>query len=380
MDNNPVPSKTTNIIESRILAMARSDAGIYGQRLLVHLVKKTQQYIRGENFDKVTNKECIEVGLWGDAVFQFHISDILRGEDDKNYTIAKKAINALLDSKLVFEDDNVYEATHILGRATIRKNTGVVEVLVMNTVWQAMLDFSRGYYYYNPDVAIRLTSEYALILYKQLPGQTKPLSYSFDKLRELFNITDKYKRNSDIIDKVLKVAKDELDAVSPFSFSYEKYYSSKNNESSKRGRKACLGVTITPCKILQNQTTADVVKQVDSSLLLDKELREKLQKFGFDYGGIKANQRVFEMAVKTMGNDKYMNWLNEIAYKALHANNPQGYVVNATRNMLQKKPATISNPQKPSVKTSAPPMQGEQSLRNVKRLKAILENTFNEFK
>ena len=81
-----------------------------------------------------------------------------------------------------------------------------------------------------------------------------------------------------------------------------------------------------------------------------------------------------------MGNIGYMDWLNEIAYKALHANNPQGYVVNATRNMLHKKPATIPNPQKPSVKTSAPPMQGEQSLRNVKRVKALIENTFNEFK
>ena len=119
---------------------------------------------------------------------------------------------------------------------------------------------------------------------------------------------------------------------------------------------------------------------VDSSFLLDKKLRETLQKFGFDYGGIKANQLVFEKAVKTMGNIGYMNWLDEIAHKALRANNPQGYVVNATRNMLHKKPATISNPQKPSVKTSAPPMQGEQSFRNVKLLKAIIENTFNEFK
>ena len=380
-----VEQKAKNIIESKILAMARSDAGIYGQRLLVRLVQMTQQYVRGDNLDQVLNKERIEVGLWGDALIRFRVSSILSSEDDKNHTMAKKAINALIDSKLEFENDDVYETTHILGRAKLYKNTGIAEILVMSTVWQAMLDFSKGYFQYDPDVAVRLTSEYALILYKQLRGQTKPLTYSFDKLRELFHIKDKYKKNADIIDKVLKPAKDELDEISSISFSYQKAYSSgadKAKVAPKRGRTACIGVTITPVHLTRNDKTDELARKVDISMILSRELRGVLQnKFDFEYGGMKANISLFDSAIKQLGENGYMDWLDTIAPQALRANNPQGYVVNATRQMLNKKFGIIINPEKPVVENSAPSRKGiQQSLANQGPLGGLFGSILDDMK
>lgn len=378
MSGELVEQKAKNIIESKILAMARSDAGIYGQRLLVRLVQMTQQYVRGDNFDQVLNKERIEVGLWGDALIRFRVSSILSGEDDKNHTMAKKAINALIDSKLEFENDDVYETTHILGRAKLYKHTGVAEIVVMSTVWQAMLDFSKGYFQYDPDVAVRLTSEYALILYKQLRGQTKPLTYS-EKLRDMFHIKDKYKKNADIIDKVLKPAKEELDEISSISFSYQKAYSSaseKAKEAPKRGRTACFGVTITPVHLTRNDKTDELARKVDISMILSRELRDMLQnKFDFEYGGMKANISLFDAAIKQLGEDGYMDWLNKIAPQALRANSPQGYIVNATRQMLSKKFGIIINPEKPIVEPSAPSRQGiQKSLANQGPLGGLFGN------
>lgn len=340
MASDLTANKATNIIESQILAKARSDAGIYGQRLLVRLVEMTQKYIRGDNFDHVINAERIEVGLWGDALIRFRIGSILSDEEDNNYTVAKKAIGALMDSKLTFEDENVYETTHILGSAKIYKKPGIMEIKVMSTVWQAMLDFTKGFVQYDPDVAVRLTSEYSLILYKQLRNQSKPLTYSFEKLREKFHIEGKYQKNADIIDKVLKPAKEELDAISSISFTYQKAYSSKpkDGESPKRGRKACIGVTITPVRLTKNDKTEALIREVSPGMVLGRELTDILKnKYGFDYGGIKANLPLFDTAVKQMGENGYLDWMDGIAPAALRSGNPAGYLINATRKMLTEK-------------------------------------------
>lgn len=238
--------------ESQIFAIVRNDAGIYGQRLFVRLVELTQKYIRGDNFDKVINKERIEVNNRGDALFRFRVNSILSGENDNNYTAAKKAIRALMNSIITFEDDN---ATRILGSAKIFKNQGIIEIKVMRTVWQAMLDFTQGFVEYEPDIAVRLKSEYALILYKQLINQRSPLTYSFEKLRKLFHIEDKYKKNADILNKVLKPAKEELDAFSNISFTYETVYAVKPTDCNgfKRGRMTCIGVRITPVHITKHK-------------------------------------------------------------------------------------------------------------------------------
>lgn len=377
-------NKARNIIESRILARARSDAGIYGQRLLVRLVEMTQKYIRGDNFDKVLNKERIEVNLWGDALFRFRVNSILSSENDNNYTVAKKAIEALMNSRLTFEDEDVYETTHILGSAKIFKNQGIMEIQVMHTVWQAMLDFTKGFVQYDPDVAIRLTSEYALILYKQLRNQQNPLTYSFEKLRKLFHIEDKYKKNADILDKVLKPAKEELDAISSISFAYEKVYSLKPTDRLQRGRKACIGVKITPIHVTRNDKTDAVIRCVSPAFLIGKELYDVLvNKFGFDYGGIKANLPLFDTAVKNMQEGGYLNWLRSIAPAALRCANPAGYVINATKKMLSEKYGINVRVDKPAVTGTIPKQQQRKSSEasnDEQQLREIFASIISEMK
>jgi Protein involved in initiation of plasmid replication len=380
MASELISNKATSIIESQILAKARSDAGIYGQRLLVRLVEMTQKYVRGDNFDQVINKERIEVGLWGDALIRFRVNSILSGEDDNNYSKAKKAINALMDSKLTFEDEDVYETTHILGSAKIYKKPGIMEIKVMSTVWQAMLDFTKGFVQYDPDVAVRLTSEYSLILYKQLRNQSKPLTYSFEKLREKFHIEDKYKKNADIVDKVLKPAKEELDAISSISFSYQLVYSTdpKDGSSPRRGRKACTGVTITPVHLTKNDKTEALIREISPGMLLGRELTDLLKnKFDFNYGGIKANLPLFDTAVKQMGENGYLDWIAGIAPAALRTDSPAGYLINATKKMLREKYNVNLREDKPAIvsTTSLPnPKKISNSLRNEGPLGGLFAN------
>lgn len=347
---SPDRNKSINIVESRILARARSDAGIYGQRLLLRLVEYTQQYIRGDNFDRVLNKERIEVGIWGDALFRFRVSSILSGDDDKNHTKAKKAISALVDSKIEFENEDVYETTHFLGRAKLYKNSGIAEILVMSPVWQAMLDFSRGYLQYDLEVAAKLKSEYSLILYKQLCSMKHPISYSIDTLRNMFHIQpDQYTKKGEIIDKVVKRCQKELDDVSNVSFSFTTYTDPEAESGKKRGRARTAGITITPKRKLANMSTDETRRLVHPKTLLGKELYGVLENLDFDAGGIQANIGLFETAMKKMGQLEFTDWLQSIKGNALRANTSvQGYVVNATKKMLASQYGVTFEAKQPS--------------------------------
>jgi hypothetical protein len=347
-EESPVRKKSENIVESRIMARARSDAGIYGQRMLLRLVEYTQRYIRGDNFDRVLKKDRIEVGIWGDALFRFRVSSILSGEDDKNHFTAKKAISFLVDSKIEFEDEDVYETTHILGRAKLYKNSGVAEILVMGPVWQAMLDFSKGFLQYDLEVAAKLKSEYSLILYKELCGMKHPISYSIESLRNLFHIKpEQYTKKGEVIDKVVKRVQKELDAVSNVSFTFTTYAAPEGGK--KRGRAGTAGITITPVRKVGNMSTDETRRLIHPKKLLGNELYGVLENLDFDAGGIQANIGLFETAMKKMGQLEFIDWLQSIKGNALRANTSvQGYVVNATKKMLASQYGVTFESKQPS--------------------------------
>lgn len=49
-----------------------------------------------------------------------------------------------------------------------------------------------------------------------MSGQTTPLTFTFTKLKEMFQLTDKYPRTPDFIKRVIEPAKRELDEKAHF--------------------------------------------------------------------------------------------------------------------------------------------------------------------
>ena len=64
-----------------------------------------------------------------------------------------------------------------------------------------------------------------------MSGQTTPLTFTFTKLKEMFQLTDKYPRTPDFIKRVIEPAKRELDEKSPFSFEYRYKEPDKNEKT-----------------------------------------------------------------------------------------------------------------------------------------------------
>ena len=325
------------VVESYIFSTVRHDFGIYSERLLLRLVELAQREIRGLDFKGGTSIGKVEIGEWGDAEVIIPVKDILSGEDDKNYSKAKTAVRNLMGRFLEYEDEQKYRATQILNEVDVDKVAGKMVIRVNRNIWKAMLDFSKGFRKYELETAVKLRGKYSLRIYKLVSKQSEPITYSISDLRQMWGLTEKYKKVDDFVKNTIVAAKEELDRVSPYSFDYI-LNAAKSAEVNKgrKGRPAITSVTFFPVKRMANETTDAVRKRVDPSLLLDRELYMMLKnKFYFDAQGIKANITLFDTAQKEC--DDILDFLDGIAPAALRAANIQGYVINSIRKHLKEK-------------------------------------------
>lgn len=325
------------VVESYIFSTVRHDFGIYSERLLLRLVELAQREIRGLDFKGGTSIGKVEIGEWGDAEVIIPVKDILSGEDDKNYSKAKTAVRNLMGRFLEYEDEQKYRATQILNEVDVDKVAGKMVIRVNRNIWKAMLDFSKGFRKYELETAVKLRGKYSLRIYKLVSKQSEPITYSISDLRQMWGLTEKYKKVDDFVKNTIVAAKEELDRVSPYSFDYI-LNAAKSAEVNKgrKGRPAITSVTFFPVKRMANETTDAVRKRVDPSLLLDRELYMMLKnKFYFDAQGIKANITLFDTAQKEC--DDILDFLDGIAPAALRAANVQGYVINSIRKHLKEK-------------------------------------------
>ena len=334
-DSLSTENKAKEVVESYVFSTARRDVGIHGERLLLRLVEIAQSQVAGLDFKSGRDIGKVRVSDWGDAQVTIPVKDILSGEKDKNYERAKMAVMDLMTKVLQYEDDNVYQAAHILNNVDLNKVSGSMVITVNRQIWSAMLDFSKGFRKYDLFLAMKLKSRYSIRLYKLISKQTDPITYTIDYLRKEWNLEDKYKKVDDFIKSTIGKAKEELDRVSPYSFDYTLNSSRSADVNKKRkGRPSITSVTIFPVHILQNETSDMLRNRVDPSMLISAEAYKLLkEKFDFNFAGIKANLQLFETA------DKYSDltaFLYRIAPAALRAQNVQGYVVNALKKHLRE--------------------------------------------
>lgn len=361
------------VVESYIFTTVRHDFGIYSERLLLRLVELAQSEIRGLDFKGGTSIGKVEIGEWGDAEVVIPVKDILSGEDDKNYSKAKQAVKNLMGRFLEYEDDQTYKATQILNEVDVDKVAGKMVIRVNRNIWRAMLDFSKGFRKYELETAVKLRGKYSLRIYKLISKQSSPITYSITELRQMWGLSEKYKKVDDFIKNTIVSAKEELDRVSPYSFDYilNAARSAEVNKG-RKGRPSITSVTFFPVHRMANESADAVRKQVDPSMMLDYHFYQMLKnKFEFDSQGIKANITLFDTAQKECD---ILEFLDGIAPAALRAANIQGYVVNAIRKHLKERFGIVIDGSMVLRDTSSvvPNQEGRPSRKEPASLKDIL--------
>ena len=313
------------VIQSYIITTAKYNFSVYEKRILYRLIEKIQFAIEGQKLNK---DFVLQENIWGDKMFNIATKDILNGKDDKNNRRVKDALLSLNSKKLEIENETEWYPVGIIERPVINKNDRIISFGVPKEIYEALFDFAKGYRKYELKTAMDFETVYAMRFYELFSNQLNPISYSIDKLKEMFGISDKYiNKPTNFIKYVVEKAKTELDKKSPYSFTYNKR---------KTGR------SITHIDFFPRKTNI-VDEGLEKEILLKRasnrwEIEDKTENilremYGFTSKEINANLELFGEA------EKRLSLVNLLEYKVQYCikrDNPKGTIIAIIKKELEE--------------------------------------------
>lgn len=327
-----------DLIESYKLTTIRDRIGIYGQRLILRLVEYATAEGATQGLDFKTGKDIRKVEITEDLFYKRITMPLeyITGDSD-NRSKPRASIKALMQEIIEAEDeDGDWFAFPFLSFAQVKQGNLTVEV--RKELWQVFMDFRKGFRRFELQAALQLKSTYSLRLYKLMSEQhdINYLDFQLDELKKMLGVGSKYPLPKDFFKRVIDPAKEELDRVAPWSFSYSPLTSRKQ----AGGRAAIVGVRFFPhyqpehrdpdlafkqTRLKYSEITAPGLNQAQRNILIHK--------FGFTQKGINNNQELFDAALKYLDLTAF---LLELAPRVstLRPKNTPGYVTNAIKMEL----------------------------------------------
>lgn len=328
-----------DLVQSFKMTTIRNSFGLYGQRTITRLVEASQHLLEGKSIgDCVTYH--VEKSLWGDVRVKMPISAILRKGDEANHPEAKRQLKKLVGLPLEYEAPNGdWICTTLISKVIFSKSTGEATLTIQPEIWEAILDFSKGFRRFEIEKALDLRSAYSMRLYQLISGQERPLSYNLVALKKMLGVEKKYSRPADFIKRVIQPAKDELDKVSPYTFDFKPVTEKK----SIRGKETITGITFIPYfqpknrdqELEQKQDFGKLKRKYPGVVSLPKSLENYLtHTAGFTMTGIKNNSELLLQAINHITDFEEVV-LRNIVKRSREAKNPQGYIIKAIKSELK---------------------------------------------
>ena len=328
-----------DLVQSFKMTTIRNSFGLYGQRTITRLVEASQYLLEGKSIgDCVTYH--VEKSLWGDVRVKMPISAILRKGDEANHPEAKRQLKKLVGLPLEYEAPNGdWICTTLISKVIFSKSTGEATLTIQPEIWEAILDFSKGFRRFEIEKALDLRSAYSMRLYQLISGQERPLSYNLVALKKMLGVEKKYARPADFIKRVIQPAKEELDKVSPYTFDFKPVTEKK----SARGKETITGITFIPYfqpknrdqELEQKQDFGKLKRKYLGVVSLPKSLENYLtHTAGFTMTGIKNNSELLLQAINHITDFEEVV-LRNIVGRSREAKNPQGYIIKAIKSELK---------------------------------------------
>lgn len=333
----------SNVIESLIYSRARINGGIYVQRFLMRLTELAQN-LAHDGLNAYFEGRAVTLNKYDFPEVCMSVKDILGEDDESHYSRAIEAVRSLLDCKIEIEDEDVYRGFNFITEGDVFKSVahgreaGTIKAVINPTIWEKFVTFSKGYSLYNIRIACSLNYVLSVRIYKGLSNQKGAISYSMDAFRKAYDLEDKYRdRNSDLVKYVIEPARRELYEKADYSFDYVLGYGYP--PGIHRGRKSIVSIEIVPKRIFKNTDTDSVRRMVHPAQIIGTPVYDVLtKKLYFTFVEVKANVKLFDDAVKRLGEDMFLDWLDKVAPHAFRADySVQGYVVNSLKKYMLKK-------------------------------------------
>ncbi|HBZ6255839.1 TPA: replication initiation protein, partial [Salmonella enterica] len=208
--------------------------------------------------------------------------------------------------------------------ATFRINPKIVE---------AFLDFSKGFKKYELKIAMEFESVYSMRFYELLSNQKTPINYSVDTLKDLFKVSEKYKRINDFFRYVIEPAKKELDKCSPYTFHYEPI---------KTGRKIT-GIRFIPIHQPQFEDESlkkqKALKQMSNRWYIPKNIEDYL-KYNYEFTNKELNNNLslFESLHNHLSEEELLDFLVELKAQSVlyEIKNLKAYLIGSLKHKAEQ--------------------------------------------
>lgn len=353
----PIKATDTNInvLQPYIFTVLPYNASVYEKRIIYRLVELAQHNIHeaeeGNSIQINPRTLYLQNTLFGEKQIGMYISDILSASGneesiDKNYNRVKQAFMSLQEKKFKYEDNEVWISGTFIHEVVLLKKQGFVWFTISKFFWDLIGKFSKGFRKYELLTAMKLKSPYSMRFYELMSKQKTPLTYKVDDIRKMFDLGEKYDRPSNIIARIIKPAKEELDAVAPYSFEYKEERSGRGGKTSP-----IIGFTFFPVFHEENQDKAifeieKISKLTRTNLFGDRDIEIILRdSYGFENKEINKNKQNIKKAIDAMGKANFIDFLKTFKdskrYKELEDDEKKKYLIGA----IKKKPSDVAKNQ-----------------------------------
>ncbi len=318
------------ILQSYILTTAKYSFSVYEKRILYRLVELNQNLIEGIQLNE---KIRLDNNNFGDISYTLPISLFLKDEDQNNHKEVKKALESLKRKELTYQDDDIWASLTIIANPKISRYKETVTFTVDKMINDAFLDFSKGFKKYELKVAMEFESTYSMRFYELLSNQKTPINYSIEYLKEMFQISNKYKLTADFLRYVIEPAKKELDRCSPYSFRYE---------TIKTGRKIT-GIRFIPIHQPQfedeNLKKQKLLKQISNRWFIPKNIEDYL-KYNYEFTDKELNNNLslFENLYNYTSEEELLDFLVELKAQSVlyEIKNLKAYLIGSLKNKFEQ--------------------------------------------
>jgi plasmid replication initiation protein len=324
-----------DVIQSYIITAAKYDFSVYEKRILFRVVECFQSFLEGQKLDE---NFSMTQGVYGIKI-SLPLSSLLVGENDNNHNKIKNAFLSLMKKEILYEDNKVWKACTMVIAPEMIKYDRTVTFCLHQMVYEALMDFSKGYRKYELDVALSFNSIYSARLYEIVSGQTNSLTYSIDCLKGMFKLENKYRNVNDFVSYVIKPSKQELDLKAPYSFIYQMEYE-KVRDPLKRGRKKIIGITFIPIYHYSNRDKKlacnDIHRNIDLTKILVADELSVFFSFGFSEGDLKSKyyNLIYDISLAKKQGVIIIN--SAIIEYAQRARSPKTYFIKSLKRELNK--------------------------------------------
>lgn len=319
------------VLQSYILTTAKYDYSVYEKRILYRVIEQLQSLLEGKILNKNYNLREYKHSNINLFEFTFPFSAFKKNEEDKNHFQIKKALLSLEKKGFEYEDDEIWKTINILYFPKIEKNKEYIGFTLREEIVDAFLDFSKGFKKYELKTAMEFESIFSMRFYELLSNQKTPINYSIDNLKNIFGISDKYKRINDFFRYVIEPAKKELDRCSPYTFHYE---------TIKNGRKIT-GIRFIPIHQPQFEDESlkkqKAMKQMSNRWFIPKNIEDYL-KYNYEFTDkeLSNNLSLFENLYNNLSEEELLDFLVELKPSTIYADNPKAFLIGALKKKTEQ--------------------------------------------